>query len=65
MKHFYMAYWNHLIGLLFVVFLGQQAIGQVRPITLNNPSFEGVPHDAVTPDEWSSCGMDSSPDIWR
>jgi len=63
MKHFYMAYWNHLIGLLFVVFLGQQAIGQVRPITLNNPSFEGVPHDAVTPDEWSSCGMDSSPDI--
>ncbi len=34
-----------------------------KPIVLNNPSFEGVPHDAVTPNGWEACGIDSSPDI--
>ncbi|MCH2022434.1 MAG: hypothetical protein MK207_08155 [Saprospiraceae bacterium] len=28
-----------------------------------NPSFEGYPHDAITPKKWKECGFDSSPDI--
>lgn len=34
-----------------------------KVIILANPSFEGRPHDAVTPDQWQACGLDSSPDI--
>lgn len=34
-----------------------------KPITNKNGSFEGMPHDAVNPDGWQSCGYDSSPDI--
>ena len=34
-----------------------------KPIVLLNPSFEGYPHDAVTPDGWQEGGLDSSPDI--
>lgn len=32
-------------------------------LVLNNASFEGYPHDAITPDGWESCGYDSTPDI--
>lgn len=39
------------------------SLAQVKPIELNNASFEGVPHDAVTPNQWEACGLDSSPDI--
>jgi hypothetical protein len=34
-----------------------------KPVVLTNGSFEGVPHDAVNPEGWKSCGNDSSPDI--
>jgi hypothetical protein len=40
-----------------------QASAQFKPIALNNPSFDGEPHDAVTPKSWTACGLDSSPDI--
>ncbi|WMX17309.1 MULTISPECIES: hypothetical protein [unclassified Aureispira] len=36
---------------------------QFKPVVLDNTSFEGVPHDAQTPDNWQACGLDSSPDI--
>lgn len=36
---------------------------QFKPVELDNTSFEGVPHDAVTPSNWQACGLDSSPDI--
>jgi hypothetical protein len=39
------------------------AAAQTKPTTLRNASFEGIPHDAVTPREWQACGLDSSPDI--
>ncbi len=39
------------------------ANAQVKSITLRNASFEGLPHDAVTPRDWQACGLDSSPDI--
>lgn len=36
---------------------------QMKPVSLNNASFEGFPHDAVCPDQWKACGDDSTPDI--
>lgn len=55
-------YWMLLWGLL--VFSGNGLQAQPNEtITLANPSFEGAPHDAVTPNHWTSCGFDSSPDI--
>lgn len=35
----------------------------LQPVQLKNPSFEGYPHDAVTPDGWKECGLDSTPDM--
>lgn len=32
-------------------------------IRLENPSFEGIPKDATTPDGWDACGLYSTPDI--
>lgn len=49
-----------LIGWLWAATLGAQPS---KVIVLANPSFEGRPHDAVTPDQWQACGLDSSPDI--
>jgi len=34
-----------------------------KVVELDNASFEGIPHDAVTPNGWNPCGIDSSPDI--
>ena len=51
------------IYLLFFV-LGPSIQAQTnKPVELRNSSFEGIPHDAVNPDGWHSCGLDSSPDI--
>jgi len=51
--------------LVLLVFLCsiRPADAQNKPLKLNNASFEGIPHDAVTPDGWKECGLDSSPDI--
>ena len=48
---------------LYVVALAAMVQAQPDPLTLNNASFEGTPHDAVTPAQWQACGLDSSPDI--
>lgn len=32
-------------------------------IQLQNPSFEGTPHEASTPTKWQPCGYFSTPDI--
>lgn len=57
-----MIVFRQLIGGALLL-IAAQLPGQIKPIELENPSFEGVPHDAVTPDSWQECGLDSSPDI--
>ncbi len=32
-------------------------------ITLENPSFEGEPKEAAVPNDWTACGLYSTPDI--
>jgi hypothetical protein len=51
------------LALLVLLCFGGQLISQTKPLKLANASFEGFPHDAITPDGWKECGMDSSPDI--
>lgn len=51
-----------LLSLLLLLVVALQAQPS-KVIVLANPSFEGQPHDAVTPDHWQACGLDSSPDI--
>ncbi len=52
----------HILFVYFCVILA--ANGQIeKSISLKNPSFEGVPHDARNPEGWSSCGVGSTPDI--
>ena len=46
--------------LLMPLFIWGQS---TKPVSLKNPSFDGIPHDAVNPEGWHSCGLDSSPDI--
>lgn len=53
----------HYLVLFFVLFLSGQLRGQIKPLKLTNASFEGYPHDAITPEGWKECGIDSSPDI--
>ena len=45
----------------FIMLIGSTSVN--AQITLNNPSFEGIPKDAVTPRGWSSCGNYTTPDI--
>lgn len=58
-----MAFLRFTVCLYLLIGLIATLAAQSKPLTLRNPSFEGVPHDAVTPDEWQACGLDSSPDI--
>lgn len=57
-----MVFLRFIIG-LYLVGLAASVSAQPKPITFRNPSFEGQPHDAITPDQWQACGLDSSPDI--
>ncbi|MFT5645566.1 MAG: hypothetical protein ACI976_000239 [Aureispira sp.] len=57
-----MIIFKQILGLA-LLFCCTQASAQFKPILLNNPSFDGEPHDAITPKGWTACGLDSSPDI--
>lgn len=57
-----MIIFRQILG-LFLLLCSTQLAAQLKPIILNNASFEGTPHDAVTPKDWYPCGFDSSPDI--
>ena len=49
--------------IFFSLLVLSQLKAQLKPLVLDNASFEGFPHDAVTPKGWEECGLDSSPDI--
>lgn len=57
-----MIIFRQILG-LFLLCCSAQLVAQFKPVVLENTSFEGVPHDAVTPEKWQACGLDSSPDI--
>lgn len=57
-----MIIFRQILGLFFLL-CWTSLSAQFKPMILSNASFEGVPHDAVTPDNWQACGLDSSPDI--
>jgi hypothetical protein len=57
-----MVFIRHYIVFFFLLLTSQMA-AQLKPVVLENGSFEGIPHDAVTPTGWDECGLDSSPDI--
>ncbi len=47
--------------ILIIILTGSFSLsGQIR---LNNPSFEGQPQDASTPDGWIPCNKGTTPDI--
>jgi len=57
-----MIIFRQILG-LFLLCCSAQLVAQFKPVVLENTSFEGIPHDAVTPEKWQACGLDSSPDI--
>ena len=58
-----MIFIRHYIGIFFLLIMSAELFAQSKPLVLENASFEGYPHDAVTPNGWKECGLDSSPDI--
>jgi hypothetical protein len=50
--------------LLFAtIFLSICQLAEAQSVQLQNPSFEGVPHESSTPPKWQACGYFSTPDI--
>ena len=58
-----MIFFRCFLCLFFLWISTIQVLAQSKPLVLANASFEGYPHDAVTPKKWKECGLDSSPDI--
>ncbi len=48
--------------LFTTIFISAASIALAQ-VQLQNPSFEGAPHEAATPPKWQACGYFSTPDI--
>ena len=51
---------QYIIIFIFFASSGVVSAQQEKEVTLKNPSFEGVPHDATNPSGWSLCGAGST-----